>query len=140
MNHPAGAPTPKIIDESPTDFDRPLFWGRGSNRAQDRLLLGPSHEVVPCRRGAEGYQPTRGQTLGVAERRYVITFLPHFFFVLLSPSCWLSIDIAIAALAATGFIWVRYSLVITPINYSLAAVSVRYVPTSVPNRFLCVVL
>lgn len=27
------------------------------------------------------------------------------------------------ALAATGFIWVRYSLVITPINYSLAAVS-----------------
>jgi hypothetical protein len=28
-----------------------------------------------------------------------------------------------AALAATGFIWVRYSLVITPINYSLAAVN-----------------
>ena len=27
------------------------------------------------------------------------------------------------ALAATGFIWVRYSLVITPINYSLAAVN-----------------
>jgi hypothetical protein len=26
------------------------------------------------------------------------------------------------ALAATGFIWVRYSLVITPVNYSLAAV------------------
>lgn len=26
------------------------------------------------------------------------------------------------ALTATGFIWVRYSLVITPINYSLAAV------------------
>lgn len=28
-----------------------------------------------------------------------------------------------AALAATGMIWVRYSLVITPINYSLAAVN-----------------
>ena len=28
------------------------------------------------------------------------------------------------ALAATGFIWVRYSLVITPVNYSLAAVRV----------------
>ncbi|KAI0744990.1 UPF0041-domain-containing protein [Earliella scabrosa] len=27
------------------------------------------------------------------------------------------------ALTATGFIWVRYSLVITPINYSLAAVN-----------------
>ncbi|KAJ7128895.1 hypothetical protein C8R43DRAFT_683278 [Mycena crocata] len=27
------------------------------------------------------------------------------------------------ALLATGFIWVRYSLVITPINYSLAAVN-----------------
>jgi len=27
------------------------------------------------------------------------------------------------ALAGTGFIWVRYSLVITPINYSLAAVN-----------------
>jgi len=27
------------------------------------------------------------------------------------------------ALMATGFIWVRYSLVITPINYSLAAVN-----------------
>jgi len=26
-------------------------------------------------------------------------------------------------LAATGFIWVRYSLVITPVNYSLAAVN-----------------
>jgi hypothetical protein len=29
---------------------------------------------------------------------------------------------ALVALAATGFIWVRYSLVITPVNYSLAAV------------------
>ncbi|KAL1748616.1 hypothetical protein HDZ31DRAFT_79487 [Schizophyllum fasciatum] len=28
------------------------------------------------------------------------------------------------ALAATGFIWVRYSLVITPVNYSLAAVRI----------------
>lgn len=28
----------------------------------------------------------------------------------------------VQALTATGFIWVRYSLVITPINYSLAAV------------------
>ncbi|KAF7302937.1 Mitochondrial pyruvate carrier [Mycena kentingensis (nom. inval.)] len=27
------------------------------------------------------------------------------------------------ALAATGFIWVRYSFVITPVNYSLAAVN-----------------
>ncbi len=27
------------------------------------------------------------------------------------------------ALAATGMIWVRYSLVITPVNYSLAAVN-----------------
>ncbi|KAA1471877.1 UPF0041-domain-containing protein [Dentipellis sp. KUC8613] len=27
------------------------------------------------------------------------------------------------ALAATGVIWVRYSLVITPVNYSLAAVN-----------------
>ncbi|KAJ7039230.1 mitochondrial pyruvate carrier [Mycena alexandri] len=27
------------------------------------------------------------------------------------------------ALTATGFIWVRYSLVITPVNYSLAAVN-----------------
>ncbi len=26
------------------------------------------------------------------------------------------------ALAATGFIWVRYSVVIIPVNYSLAAV------------------
>lgn len=29
---------------------------------------------------------------------------------------------AYVALAATGFIWVRYSFVITPVNYSLAAV------------------
>lgn len=28
-----------------------------------------------------------------------------------------------AALACTGMIWVRYSLVITPVNYSLAAVN-----------------
>jgi hypothetical protein len=27
------------------------------------------------------------------------------------------------ALAATGFIWVRYSFVINPVNYSLAAVN-----------------
>ncbi|KAI6121768.1 UPF0041-domain-containing protein [Pisolithus sp. B1] len=27
------------------------------------------------------------------------------------------------ALACTGFIWVRYSFVITPVNYSLAAVN-----------------
>ena len=31
-------------------------------------------------------------------------------------------DRSVIALAATGFIWVRYSLVITPVNYSLAAV------------------
>lgn len=30
------------------------------------------------------------------------------------------------ALAATGFIWVRYSMVITPVNYSLGAVSPFY--------------
>ncbi|KAG8721359.1 Mitochondrial pyruvate carrier 2 [Ceratobasidium sp. 394] len=29
------------------------------------------------------------------------------------------------ALAATGFIWVRYSFVITPVNYSLAAVRTK---------------
>ena len=33
------------------------------------------------------------------------------------------------ALAATGFIWVRYSLVITPVNYSLAAVSTPFLVT-----------
>jgi hypothetical protein len=33
------------------------------------------------------------------------------------------------ALAATGFIWVRYSLVITPVNYSLAAVRDRSIST-----------
>jgi hypothetical protein len=38
-----------------------------------------------------------------------------------------------AALAATGIIWVRYSFVIKPVNYSLAAVS--KVPPSVPIRF-----
>lgn len=31
-------------------------------------------------------------------------------------------SIASVALTATGFIWVRYSFVITPVNYSLAAV------------------
>jgi hypothetical protein len=31
--------------------------------------------------------------------------------------------ICIPALAATGVIWVRYSFVIIPVNYSLAAVS-----------------
>lgn len=29
---------------------------------------------------------------------------------------------SLVALAATGLIWVRYSFVITPVNYSLAAV------------------
>lgn len=113
----------------PTSFSG---LGCGSNRAQDRLFLGPSHEVVPCRRGGEGSQSTRGQTLCVSERRYVI---PFFYPILLNRT-------AIAALAATGFIWVRYSFVIIPVNYSLAAVSERYVPTSapVPSRFSCVVL
>ena len=32
------------------------------------------------------------------------------------------VDSCELALAATGFIWVRYSMVITPINYSLGAV------------------
>lgn len=31
-------------------------------------------------------------------------------------------ECSVVALAGTGFIWVRYSLVITPVNYSLAAV------------------
>ena len=39
------------------------------------------------------------------------------------------------ALAATGFIWVRYSVVITPVNYSLAAVRVDAVPSSSPFSF-----
>ena len=82
MNHPAGALTPEFFNEGPTDLADLFFGGRGSNRAQDRLLLGPSHEVVPCCRGAERSQSTRGQTLCVAERRYVIPFLPHFLYCL----------------------------------------------------------
>lgn len=43
------------------------------------------------------------------------------------------------ALAATGFIWVRYSFVIIPVNYSLAAVSGRNC-NSIPGnwRLMCV--
>jgi len=37
------------------------------------------------------------------------------------------------ALAATGFIWVRYSLVITPINYSLAAVRIYLCYVGLPQ-------
>ena len=48
----------------------------------------------------------------------------HMLLLLASLSVADNIMLASAALAATGFIWVRYSLVITPINYSLAGVSV----------------
>ncbi|KII92497.1 hypothetical protein PLICRDRAFT_172583 [Plicaturopsis crispa FD-325 SS-3] len=34
-----------------------------------------------------------------------------------------AVPLSTTALTATGFIWVRYALVITPINYSLAAVN-----------------
>jgi hypothetical protein len=38
------------------------------------------------------------------------------------------VNVLLTALAATGFIWVRYSLVITPVNYSLAAVRTEMYP------------
>ena len=100
---------------------------RGYNRAQDRLLLGSYDEVVPRCRGAEGYQSTRGQTLRVAERRYVISllFLLGHSRMIIDRNC-VGLLPLVAALAATGIIWVRYSFVINPVNYSLAAVSARY--------------
>lgn len=36
------------------------------------------------------------------------------------------VTFGLIALTATGFIWVRYSFVITPVNYSLAAASIRH--------------
>jgi hypothetical protein len=72
--------------------------------------------MVSCRRGAEGSFSTRGQTLRISEYWYVI--------LLLSVDSGVAEQGLLAALAATGFIWVRYSLVIKPVNYSLAAVSI----------------
>ena len=76
------------LTRQPADFYRPLFRYRGHNRSQDRLFLGPSHEVVPCRRRVEGSQSTGRQTLCIAERRYA-----HFSFTYgPAPSRWLLIE------------------------------------------------
>jgi hypothetical protein len=73
--------------------------------------------MVPRRRGAEGSCSTRGQALRIAEHWYVILFIVRV--MVAEHRVWPGF----AALAATGFIWVRYSFVIKPVNYSLAAVS-----------------
>lgn len=39
------------------------------------------------------------------------------------------------ALAATGLIWVRYSLVITPVNYSLASVNLFVGATGITQLY-----
>lgn len=40
-----------------------------------------------------------------------------------------------AALTATGLIWVRYSFVITPVNYSLAAVNMFVAGTGITSLY-----
>jgi hypothetical protein len=134
MNHPVGAlPShhARPLTRQPTDLLCFLRY-RNYNRSQDRLLLGPSHEVGPSRRRAEGSQPTGRETLCIAEYRYA-----HFLFDALLRRLLIK-TLPATALAATGCIWVRYALVITPVNYSLAAVSVTCLQ-SVPTRLSCAV-
>ena len=40
-----------------------------------------------------------------------------------------------AALTATGLIWVRYSFVIVPVNYSLASVNVFVAGTGIASLY-----
>ena len=95
-------------------------------RSEDRFLLGTGNEVVSGRGGIERSHPTRREAQCVAKPGYVVHLvlmqltIPMFIYHPLSYFRWSN-----EALTATGFIWVRYSLVITPVNYSLAAVSLR---------------
>jgi hypothetical protein len=73
-----------------------------------------------------------------ADKLSVSQNLGNRILVLSSPSVVDDILSVSAALAATGFIWVRYSLVITPINYSLAGVSTR-LPSNRRREFKIVV-
>ena len=116
------------------------------DRPENRLLLGPHDEVVSRRGGPEGSLASSGEALSRAEPRYVFSalvrglrswnfdgsllwtcrlpLLPYLAFLL---------HCARLALTATGVIWVRYSMVITPINYSLAAVrGLRRFPSNAP--------
>lgn len=70
----------------------------------------------------EGSIAACGQTKYFTERRCVLHGCLNMENALLN----FNVLSDLLALAATGFIWVRYSLVITPVNYSLAAVSIRH--------------
>ncbi len=102
MNHTAGPKTgayPSTVHQrSPSRIQTPhtdttLSLPFSSHR--NSLLLGTPHEMVSRRRRPE-------RPLSTADKISVPQNV---------------------ALAATGMIWVRYSLVITPVNYSLAAVN-----------------
>jgi hypothetical protein len=100
------------------------------HRAEDGVLLGAHDEVVLGRRWCERPSSPGGEAELVAKPRCVrpvIRCLPSLtasFPVLPSPMH--IMPSLMTALFATGVIWVRYSFVITPVNYSLAAVRCVY--------------
>ena len=110
-----------------------LVTSNGTNRPEDGILLGADDEVVFGCSGAEGSLSSGGEAERVAERWCVGLSLPASalyadcmrFDAMSSPDLGLAWLVCVRiALAATGIIWVRYSFVITPVNYSLAAVRV----------------
>ena len=93
-----------------------VFHSCAWNRSENCVLLGPVDEVVSRHRWSEGFEPTGRQTEHLSEHGWAVSIIRS---VGHAKRC---AFISETALAATGFIWVRYSLVITPVNYSLAAV------------------
>ena len=144
MNHPAGAFSPQSHDLQLTKLVTLCIWDSDSlfsgddlepivalclcchrHRPEDGVLLGPAHEVVFGGGRPQGPLAPRGQAQRVPERWCVsqsISLCMAHGMTLWLRSCNSPLPCAPPALTATGFIWVRYSLVITPINYSLAAV------------------
>ncbi len=85
-----------------------------SCRPQDRFLLGAYDEVGSGRSWSQGYEPSCRETESIAKLGCVTATSYVYWGCADMPSP--------TALTATGFIWVRYAFVITPVNYSLAGV------------------
>ena len=105
MNHPAG--------EHPNFHIKTHSYLQQTCRTKDCVFLGAYDEVVFGRCRCKRSHPSCRQAEHVSKPWYASA--PSFLRII--HNC-----VVPAALTATGFIWVRYSFVIIPVNYSLAAV------------------
>ena len=111
MNHPAG-----VFSQRQCDFyDRRTYSVHSSTGPKTVFFWAPLMKWCLVIAGLKDLSRP-------ADKLSVSQNVGSYLSPMLGSTLVIDYTLLLVALAATGFIWVRYSLVITPINYSLAAV------------------